>query len=179
MLKAFDVSGLESEKTYCLNFWFHKMPYHSLVLGKFMLKQRGSSQEIKLNYYVLWESKLTTLHNLQCKILKKEFYLIIRLKSKQGITSLTGIGCIYILDKQMIKSGGDCSLFGAKMLSWDVASCLSPGARGAVHCPPPHQPPRGTEHGYTPCYFNMLIVWPEVIFLFVVVVMYMGMSFSL
>lgn len=52
------------------------------------------------------------------------------------------------------------------MFSWDVAFCLSPGARGAVHCPPPHQPPRGTEHGYTPCYFNMLIVWPEVIFLF-------------
>lgn len=54
------------------------------------------------------------------------------------------------------------------MFSWAVASCLSPGARGAAHCPPPHQSPRGTDRGYTPCYLNMLIVWSEVIFLFVV-----------
>lgn len=77
------------------------------------------------------------------------------------------MGCIYIPDKQMIKVGETApSLELTFTQAWVSCLCqfLVRGEQFVVL--PLYQSPRGREHDYKPCCTNMLIVFPEVIFLY-------------
>lgn len=77
------------------------------------------------------------------------------------------MGCIYIPDKQMIKSGWDCSQLGANVHSSIVVSSISSWCEGSSSLSSPFtSQPRGREHDYKPCCTNTLIAFPEVIFLY-------------